>query len=201
MTFREGRGGFVVVERETGGRRRQGGDDLGEGAAPGDLRQTRIECLLGAGDQMAAPLVRTPERAVRIAGLAFLGRDEMHRSHAQGSRFLENFPRRLWARQADDERDRIKRRRRGTPDERKRERLSADGDKRAFAPRPIDEAGIEGVAFAPAQHVEQVRRPRIASRQGSPDFGQLEEDDVHEGIVLVLDVLRIGAAERMRERE
>jgi hypothetical protein len=74
----------------------------------------------------------------------------MQRADAEGGGLLQDFARGLRARQADEEHDRIERRRRFSPGEGEGEGRREDFIDPAFAPWTIDEAGIERVAFAAA---------------------------------------------------
>lgn len=82
------------------------------------------------------------------------------------------------ARQAEDQRDRRERRRWVAPLETERERIGGEGDERAFAAGAVDEAGVEGIAFAPVQDFKQVLRAGIGARERAVDLGGLEEEEV-----------------------
>ena len=180
VTLAQGGGGFVVVEGEARGGGREGGEEVGEGAAVRDGGEAGVESLLGAGDKVPAPFAGGPERAARVVGIAFFGGDEVQRGDAERGGVAKDVARGLRAGEAEEERDgRGRRRRRGIPREGEGERGGVEGDESGFAARAVDEAAVEGVAETAAEDAENVQRARVGAREREGGFGRLEEDEVH----------------------
>ena len=106
-----------MVERQAGRIRRQGRDHLEEKASVGDLRQARIERLFGARNQVPLPFARSPERALGVAAFPFFRDDEVNRGDSERGGITQNVAGGLRPRQADDQDERIQRRRLRAPDE------------------------------------------------------------------------------------
>ena len=103
----------------------------------------------------------------------------MQRCHAERRRFTQDVAGGLGPRQADEQREGIRRGRRGAPSEAEREGVGPDLHQRTLSAGPVDHSGVKRPAFRPAQDPEQVRGPRIAPGQGRGQLGGFEENEVH----------------------
>src|SRR5437870_6276963 len=96
---------------------------------------------------MLPPFAGRPELALAVVRLAFIDANKMHRAHPERGRLFEDLPRRLGARQADDQHYRVEWRWwRLAPGEAQLKRIRAGGLELALAQRSVDDAGVEGVA-------------------------------------------------------
>jgi hypothetical protein len=66
-----------------------------------------------------------------------------------------------------------------SPCKREQERFGRDLRDCSGAARPIDSAGIKGVAGVSAQHAEEMPRARIIAGQRPGEFVGFEKDQVH----------------------
>ena len=127
----------------------------------------------------SAPLLFDPADPRRIYDLSKALGENITLTRTEGRGLAQDVAGGLRTRQADQQDDRLRRRRGGAPGEGQGQSLVPDDHERALAARAVDQAGIEGIAGRPAQHAEQVGGPRVGARQRHGQFGRFEEDEVH----------------------
>ena len=89
---------------------------------------------------------------------------------AESGGLAQDVARGLGPGQANQQDKRAQRWRGFAPDKGKGEMLGMDRDQCAFAPRAVEQAGIETIARSTAEHIEDMLRARIPPGQGKVDF-------------------------------